>query len=529
MIENAFSGLGLSQELLKAIEDVGYTEMTEIQEHIIPHILAGKDLIGQSSTGTGKTAAFSIPAVEKTVPCAEGVEEEDPQVLVLAPTRELAIQITEEMQKFSKYKPGIKTVAVYGGQTIMIQIRALKNAQIVVGTPGRVIDHLNRGTMKLSNLKLVVLDEADEMLDMGFVDDIKYILRAAPQDRQTLLFSATMPPAILRMADRFLKRPELVKGDNGQTAFELITQYYVEVPSGKKANAVKLLMDQTNTQRALIFTNTKRMAEVLNDRLCELGLASVALHGDLRQSVRTKIMQDFKAGKANILIATDVAARGIDASGVEAIINYDIPEDIEFYVHRIGRTGRAGQLGASYTIIANKGELFSLVDIEDYTKAPLKPYFLEGAEDLPDDKVRATSNAKARNASPKGFGRGGASMKDNQDNVLVAVDVGSFHEVRPSHISGAIMKYARLKKQDIGKITIGEKESYVELNPENARLVMRTMQDATVNDFVVTFTAAKVNDAPTKTGNSRGGRSGGSRNGGNHGSRGGHRGGRGRR
>ncbi|MBQ2691951.1 MAG: DEAD/DEAH box helicase [Clostridia bacterium] len=511
MEEKLFSTLNLSEEVLRAIADVEYTSMTPIQEKIIPVVLEGKDVIGQSSTGTGKTAAFAIPAVEKTEPTEEGRV----QTLVLAPTRELAIQITDEMRKFAKYKEGVKTVAAYGGQTIMIQIRGLKKAEIVVGTPGRIIDHIKRGTLKLDHIKTVILDEADEMLDMGFVDDIKYILRCCPEDRQTLLFSATMPTEIMRLTQRFQKDPVHVKGDDGKTAFELITQYYCEVPQKKKANAVVFLMDKLSIQRALIFCNTKNMVDVLTEHLVEKELAAVALHGDMKQSTRSHVMKEFKAGNVNILVATDVAARGIDASGVQAIINYDIPQDAEYYVHRIGRTGRAGNYGASYTIIANRGEFFNLCDIEDKTGAHLIPYELEGTEALPDDKVRATNNAKASyrqtpsSSSKKSSGPSTSKFKDNPKNVLVSVDVGAEHDIRPSHISGAIMKYARLKKQDIGKITVGQTESYVELSPEDARHVMRSMTDATVNDFVVVFRAAEEPRAKSSGNGNYGKKSGG--------------------
>lgn len=489
MNENLFNSLNLSPEILRAIEDVGYTEMTPIQQQIIPLVLEGGDVIGQSSTGTGKTAAFAIPAVEMTEPTEEGRT----QVIVLAPTRELAMQITDEMRKFSKYKEGVKCVTIYGGQNIALQIKSLKKAEIVIGTPGRVIDHIHRGTLKLDNIRLVVLDEADEMLDMGFLDDIRYILRCCPEQRQTLLFSATMPTQILRITQRFQKNPVHIKGDDGQTAFELISQFYCEVPQSKKANSVMLLMEKLNIKRALIFCNTKQMVDVLTEHLTENGLFAAALHGDMKQAVRSHVMKQFKEGGINILIATDVAARGIDATGVEAIINYDIPQDVEYYVHRIGRTGRAGNYGAAYTIIANRGEFFSLCDIEDKTGAHMLPYELEGTELLPDDKIRAFNNAKSSHRKPV-VSKGGASpskYKDNPSNVLISVDVGAEHDIRPTHISGAIMKYAHLKKQDIGKITVGDSESYIELSPENARHVMKSMQDATVNGFLVVFKAAE--------------------------------------
>ncbi len=529
MEELSFHSLNLSAEVLRAIDDAGYTQMTPIQAKGIPVILSGKDAIGQSSTGTGKTAAFGIPAVEMI----RGNDEGDPEVLVLCPTRELAMQVSEEMRKFSKYKEGLRVVAVYGGQNIDTQIRALKRASIVVGTPGRVIDHLRRRTLKLSSLRMVVLDEADEMLDMGFLDDIKQILWNTPDEKQTLLFSATMPDPIVKITQRFLKNPEYIKGDQ-TAAFELIEQYYCEVPKSKKAHSIKLLFEQQGAQRGLIFCNTKRMVDILAESLTEQGLAVQGLHGDMRQGARTEVMKKFKDGSLNLLIATDVAARGIDASGVDIIINYDIPQDAEYYVHRIGRTGRAGKQGVAFTLIAGSGELFDLCDITDLTGIQLKPYYLQGLEATEEDKFFARNSAKSERSrhstipKPAGSKRTGAP----DDNAIIAIDVGSNHDITEKQIVGSILKYARIKKEEIGAITILPEESRVEFAPDVARHVMRTMQDATVNDFVVVLRAVTPRlgqGKGGKGGQSRSGnRAGQNRNG--NGSRGGNRGGnRGRR
>lgn len=481
MEEHSFDILNLSPELTRAVADAGYTQMTGIQEKVIPIIRQGLDAIGQSSTGTGKTAAFGIPAIEMI----DDFESPDPQVLVLCPTRELAMQVSEELRKFSKYKEGVRVVTVYGGQNIETQIRALKRASIVVGTPGRIIDHLRRRTLKLGNVKLAVLDEADEMLDMGFLGDIKQILFNTPKERQTVLFSATMPAEILRITQQFQRSPQHVKGDDGQTAFGLIEQYYVEVPHSKKAQAVRLLCQQYGAQRGLIFCNTKIMVDRLTRALADMGLSARALHGDMRQSSRTQVMQGFKDGSVNMLVATDVAARGIDASGVDVIINYDIPQDIEYYVHRIGRTGRAGRDGAAFTLIASSGEFFGLRDIEDGTGQALKPYYLQGLEATPDDKVFARNTSRGND----GFRSSKPQFGENSgQNAVISVDVGSDHDITQRHVSDAIIKYARIKKSDIGTIAVGPQETTVELTPDVARHVMKSVKDdATVNDFVVQF------------------------------------------
>jgi len=518
--------LGLSQEMIRAIQDTGYEAFTPIQEKAIPVLLEGRDVIGQASTGTGKTAAFGIPAIELIT---EPEETADPQVLVLCPTRELAMQVSDEMRKFSKYKEGLRVVTVYGGQNIDTQIRALKRAAVVVGTPGRVIDHIRRRTLKLMNIKLAILDEADEMLDMGFVDDIKQILFNTPENRQTALFSATMPPPIMRLTQRFLRNPETVKGDEGDTAFNLIDQYYVEVPKSKKAQGVRLLFEQQGAHRGLIFCNTKRMVEVLTRELTEMGLAVEGLHGDMAQGARTRVMAQFKSGETDLLIATDVAARGIDASGVDIIINYDIPQDMEYYVHRIGRTGRAGNTGVAFTLIAGSGEFFSLCDIQDTTGIQLKPYYLTGLEESPEDKFYARNTNRSesgarRSSLPRQKGANGGRSASNGGNAVVSFDVGTNHDVTERQIVNAILKYSRIKKDEIGEITIKENESLVELAPDVARHVVRTMQNGTVNEFLVVVKAVSGAKEVNAKGESRGGKGRGGRGGNRGGNPNGNRG-----
>ncbi len=516
--------LGLSPEMIRAIQDTGYEDFTPIQEKAIPVLLEGRDIIGQASTGTGKTAAFGIPAIEKVV---DPDDHADPQVLVLCPTRELAMQVSDELRKFSKYKEGLRVVTVYGGQNIDTQIRALKKAAVVVGTPGRIIDHLRRRTLKLMNIKLAILDEADEMLDMGFVDDIKQILFNTPENRQTALFSATMPPPIMRLTQRFLRDPQTVKGDEGDTAFNLIAQYYVEVPKSKKAQGVRLLFEQQGARRGLIFCNTKRMVEVLTRELTEMGLAVEGLHGDMAQGARTRVMAQFKSGETNLLIATDVAARGIDASGVDIIINYDIPQDMEYYVHRIGRTGRAGNTGVAFTLIAGSGEFFSLCDIQDTTGIQLQPYYLNGLEETPEDKFFARNtnrneNGPRRSSQPRQKGQNGGRSAGNGGNAVISFDVGTEHDVTEKQIINSILKYSRIKKDEIGEITIKATESLVELAPDVARHVMRTMQNGTINEFLVVCKAV----SGAKEVNSRGEARGDGRKGGRSGKPGGNRGGK---
>ena len=339
-----FQNTTLSAEMLQAIATQNFTEMTEIQAKTIPLLLEGKDVIGKSNTGTGKTAAFSIPIIEQIPKDAEPFV----YALILCPTRELAMQACEEIGKFAKFKRWVKPVAVYGGASMERQIHALKNgANIVVGTPGRVLDHLRRRTLKLEHLRTIVLDEADEMLNMGFREDIESVLAQTPEDRQTVLFSATMPPAILAITKQYQKDPQMVQIQSPHRTVDAIAQYAINVPMGRKTDALHLLLASKKPVSSMVFCNTKKMVDELTEALQNRGFAAVGLHGDMKQMQRTQVMNSFKNGRCNILIATDVAARGIDVKGVDAVFNYDLPQDHEYYIHRIGRTGRAGKTGTA--------------------------------------------------------------------------------------------------------------------------------------------------------------------------------------
>lgn len=342
-----FQSLPLSRELHQAISDMGFQEASDIQGQAIPHILEGKDIIGQAQTGTGKTCAFAIPIVESIDPQFRGV-----QALIMCPTRELAVQVAEEFRKLLKYHKQISVVAIYGGDPIQKQLRALqKRPQIVVGTPGRVLDHIGRKTLRLNTVKTVVLDEADEMLNMGFVEDIEKILNCTPRQRQTIFFSATLPKAILALKDQYQQEPIHIQAARKEESHSLIAQSYYEVHRRKKTETLVYLMEQNQFQQGLIFCNTKLQVENLSMALQEQGFSVDGLHGGMPQRKRDKVMQRFRKGTVHFLIATDVAARGIDVKNIEAVFNYDLPHDKEFYIHRIGRTGRAGKAGTAITFV----------------------------------------------------------------------------------------------------------------------------------------------------------------------------------
>jgi len=340
----------LSDEVAQAIADMGFEEPTPIQEKAIPPMLEGRDIIGQAQTGTGKTAAFGIPLVEKL-----DAEDKSVQAIVLCPTRELALQTAGEIMKLSRHRPGIRVTPVYGGQPIERQLRALSlGSQVIVGTPGRVMDHMNRGTLDISKIRLVVLDEADEMLDMGFRDDIETILSATPETRQTALFSATMPRPIYMLAKQYLKDPIHVEIEHKELTVERIEQSYISVRSFHKGELLSRLLILSDIKLALVFCNTKLGVETVVTDLQHRGFSAAGLHGDMRQIERDAIMARFRNGLINVLVATDVAARGIDVDDIEAVFNYDIPQDVEYYVHRIGRTGRAGKEGRAYTFVVGR-------------------------------------------------------------------------------------------------------------------------------------------------------------------------------
>lgn len=363
----------LDNRIVRAIREMGFEKLSPIQEQAIPYLLQGEDIIGQAQTGTGKTAAFGIPAIQHINPDVKKL-----QTIILCPTRELAIQAAEELRKIAKYMHGIKVLPVYGGQDISRQIAGLRGVQIIVGTPGRVMDHMRRRTIKLDLVNMVVLDEADEMLNMGFREDMELILGQIPGEHQTALFSATMPKPILEITDRFQKDAKLVKVAAKELTIPLVSQKFYRVKNQDKDAACVRLLEYYQPKLTLIFCNTKKKVDELADLLKQQGFQAEGLHGDLSQAQRDVAMNRFRNGGASILIATDVAARGIDVDDVEAVINYDIPQDIEYYVHRIGRTGRAGRKGRSFTF-ANSREIYKIREIERVCHTTITEKKLPGA------------------------------------------------------------------------------------------------------------------------------------------------------
>ncbi len=377
-----FEELQLDDRIIRAITEMGFEEASPIQAQAIPVVLEGRDMIGQAQTGTGKTAAFGLPLLQKVDPKVKKL-----QAIVLLPTRELAIQVAEELRRFAKFMHGIKVLPVYGGQDIVRQIRALKDGtQIVVGTPGRVMDHMRRKTVKMDHVHTVVLDEADEMLNMGFLEDMETILSQLPEERQTLMFSATMPQAIADIAKKFQKDPVTVRVIKKELTVPKVTQYYYEVKPKNKVEVMCRLLDMYSPKLSIVFCNTKRQVDELVQALQGRGYFAEGLHGDLKQVQRDRVMESFRNGRTDILIATDVAARGIDVGNVEAVFNYDIPQDDEYYVHRIGRTGRAGREGKAFSLVVGK-EVYKLRDIQRYCKTKIIPQAIPSLNDITEIKA----------------------------------------------------------------------------------------------------------------------------------------------
>jgi ATP-dependent RNA helicase DeaD len=372
-----FDELSLSNEILQAVTDMGFVEASPIQSEAIPYIMEGRDVIGQAQTGTGKTAAFAIPALEMI-----DTNDKSVQALVLCPTRELAVQVTDEFKKLGKYKKQISSVAIYGGDSIEKQILALrKGVQVVIGTPGRVMDHMERKTLRLDKVRMIVLDEADEMLDMGFREDIESILEQMPDERQTIFFSATMSKPIMQLTKKYQDDPQLVKVVKNELTAQNIEQLFFEVKPKAKIEVMTRLIDLYNLQLMLVFCNTKIRVDEVVEELQVRGYQAEGLHGDLRQQQRNNVMAKFRAGTTTILVATDVAARGIDVEDVDAVFNYDIPLDEEYYVHRIGRTGRAGKAGRAFTFVVGR-EVQRLRDIQQYTKVKIQRGVIPSYEDI---------------------------------------------------------------------------------------------------------------------------------------------------
>src|SRR5476649_988722 len=388
MQKKLFAELGLSPELIKAVVQMGYEEATHIQSQAIPAMLSGSDVVGQSQTGSGKTAAFALPAIEKI-----DVRLRAPQVLILCPTRELAVQVAEEVAKLASFKKGVREIPIYGGQSYDRQLRGLRDgAQIIIGTPGRVMDHLERRTLKMDSVKMVILDEADRMLDMGFLDDIRTILKQAPAERQTVFFSATVPRPIQELIKTFTRNPVNVTIETQALTMPAIEQVYYEVDRRAKLDVLCRLIDLQDIKFAIVFCATKMMVDELTEHLTARGYGADKMHGDMTQAMRERVIAKFRKRGLEFLVATDVAARGLDVDDIEIVFNYDLPHDGEDYVHRIGRTGRAGKGGKTVTFVAGR-EIYRLENIQRFTRSRIRRERIPSAEEV--EGKRATVFAEA--------------------------------------------------------------------------------------------------------------------------------------
>ncbi|MBQ8826441.1 MAG: DEAD/DEAH box helicase [Oscillospiraceae bacterium] len=516
-----FNELGLSEEVLRAVAEAGYEEATEIQAKTIPLLLEGKDVIGRSQTGTGKTAAFGLPAVQS-------IDKEfsrTVQAIVLCPTRELALQACGELCKFAKYLPWVKPAAVYGGADIDRQIVQLKKgANLIVGTPGRVMDHIRRRTLKLDCVRTVILDEADEMLNMGFREDIEEILQYVPEERQTVLFSATMPPQIMAITDQYQRDPITVKVSQKSRTVESVQQFYYEVPMGRKTDALQMLLLAFEPKLSMVFCNTKHTVDELTEALVSKGFRAAGLHGDMKQQSRTQVLNAFKAGRLNILIATDVAARGIDVDDVDAVFNYDIPQDNEYYIHRIGRTGRAGKSGCAYTIVSGRRQVYDLKDIAKFTKADIACCELPTRDDIIARKTdRILESIKEAVSSGKTDGEyqleklmsegysaeqiaaallgmrvseetktvpefikpvfrpSDKSGKGREKSVKLEISVGRANRIAPNFILGALADATGMPGKSFGKIDIYDRFTTVEIPEAESEYIIDSMTNTKIN------------------------------------------------
>lgn len=503
--EMTFQSMELSPAVLRAVEAMGFEEPSPIQKRTIPLIMAGHDLIGQAQTGTGKTAAFGVPIVERLDHRSKRV-----QALVITPTRELAIQVAEEITKIGKFA-GVKVVPIYGGQSYDRQLRALEHgAQVVIGTPGRVMDHIRRETLKLDHVRMMVLDEADEMLDMGFIEDIEFILKNVPDDRQTLLFSATVPDPIAKLARRYLNNPEHVRIDPERLTVPLTDQVYYEVREYEKLDALTRILDMEGAERTIIFCRTKKRVDELTEGLQARGYTAEATHGDLNQVQRNRVLKRFKDGGSEILVATDVAARGLDIENVSHVFNYDIPQDTESYVHRIGRTGRAGRSGTAISLVNPKEfrqlrqmertlrlriqrrPLPTVADVAEKQREALKQRLAEEIEHgvLPAyqdlvmqlaeqfDSVDIAAAAirlmveKNRDAGSEGeFGETGAEP----GMVRLFLNVGRMDRVSPADIVRGMAEGAGIQGSVIGLIDIYDRFTFVEMPQDAVKKVLQNV------------------------------------------------------
>ncbi|MGO1580253.1 MAG: DEAD/DEAH box helicase [Peptoniphilaceae bacterium] len=419
-----YENCNLSKEIIDAIDDMGFEELSPIQQQAIPYLMDGFDVIGQAQTGTGKTAAFGIPIIEKV-----DTQDKTVQAIVLCPTRELSIQVAEEISKLAKYKTGLKILPIYGGQPIDRQIKALKKGvQVVIGTPGRVIDHIKRKTLKTNNIKMFVLDEADEMFDMGFRDDIELILKDVPENRQSLFFSATMAKAILNFARKYQNDPKIVKVVNKEMTVPKVNQYYYDLKPHMKLEILSRVLDIINPKLTVVFCNTKRMVDELTSELQARGIFADGLHGDLKQAQRDVVMNKFRKGTIEILVATDVAARGIDVDDVDLVVNYDMPQDCEYYVHRIGRTARAGRTGTAISFVTNR-DFNILRDVQKYTKTKIDRKSLPTLKDLEENKTSKVLETLRKSLESK-------DLKEESDIISILVS----EEYNLENIAAACLK-----------------------------------------------------------------------------------------
>jgi ATP-dependent RNA helicase DeaD len=516
-----FAQLPLSKEVLKSIAEMGFEEATPIQSEAIPLILEGIDITGQSRTGTGKTIAFAVPAVEKADTAVRAV-----QVLVLCPTRELCIQVTEEINKLGKHKRGLLSLPIYGGQAYDRQIHGLKKgAQIVIGTPGRLMDHMKRGTLKLDAASMVILDEADEMLDMGFQDDLEFILKSTPATRQTILFSATMPPGIRHLIKKYQKDPRSVKIAHDALTVPETRQFYVEVKHQMKLEALCRFLDFHSVKVGIVFCNTRIGVDELVGHLQARGYSSDGLHGDIKQNMRDKVMGRFRSGQVEILVATDVASRGIDVKNVEAVFNYDLPKDEEDYVHRIGRTGRAGRPGLAISFVTGR-DAYKLREIERFTKVKVPRQAIPSFDDveatqhtqmlekvkevlreghlakysvlvdrLMEEEFTAIDVAAAllKMALPKmaeparveTSRERGVGLLDGGIPAKISLSVGRMQGVRAKDILGALTGETGLRGAVFGGIEIGSKFTTVEVPEEHAEEIITKIMDARIKGVKV--------------------------------------------
>lgn len=508
-----FEDLGLRPEIMRAVDRMGFEEASPIQAKAIPVMMDGVDMIGQAQTGTGKTAAFGIPLLEKIDP-----KNKKLQAIVLCPTRELAIQVADEIRNLAYYMHGIKVLPIYGGQEIVKQIRSLKQGvQLIIGTPGRVMDHMRRKTVKMNHLHTVVLDEADEMLNMGFREDIETILEGVPEDRQTVLFSATMPKPILEITRRFQNHATLIKVTKKELTVPNIEQYYYEVKPKNKEEVLSRLLDIYNPKLSVVFCNTKKQVDILVNGLLGRGYFAAGLHGDMKQAQRDRVMEGFRKGKTEILVATDVAARGIDVDEVEAVFNYDLPQDDEYYVHRIGRTGRAGRVGRSFSFVSGR-EAYKLKEIQRYCKTKIYAQKVPSLNDVANTKMELLMDEAAKiiekgdlntylemiqeevNESDYTSMDLAAALlkmcmgsKDEEEEdlfedtgaeepgmVRLFINIGKKHKAKPGDILGALAGESKIPGKVIGSIDMYDKYTFVEVPREYAKEVLKAMQHAKI-------------------------------------------------